>query len=95
MTVERICKALTKTLQISLEPKEAHNNHHNIYEAQVSQDRNEINVELLICLEILDVDTTKHVRYRHEKECITHVFKPDSVDALAPKNQASIAGMFP
>lgn len=65
VTIERICKLLTKTLQMPLEPEEAHDNYHYVYEAQVGQDRNEVNVELLICLEILDVDTTKHVRNRH------------------------------
>lgn len=42
-----------------LEPKEAHDNYHYVYEAQVGQDRNEVNVELLICLEILDVDSVQ------------------------------------
>lgn len=95
VTIERIRTVLTKTLQVPPEPKEAHDNYHNVDEAQVCQDRNEVNVELLVRLEILDVDTVQHVRNRHEEEYVTHVFKPDSVDALAPKNQASIAGMFP
>jgi len=59
---------LTQTLQMPLKPKEAHDNYHNVDEAQVGQDRNEVNVELLVRLEILDIDTAQHVRNRHAEE---------------------------
>lgn len=47
----------TDVFEPLLKPMQAHSHDHNIYEAKVSEDRDEVYVKLLVCLEIFDVDT--------------------------------------
>lgn len=83
---------------MSFKPVKTHDNNNDVNKSQVGKYRNKVDIELLIRLEILHIDTSngwplvKYIALRNEG---TNVFRPDSVDALAPKNHASIAAILP
>lgn len=82
------------------EPKQAHHDNKNVDEAEVCQDRDKVDVELLVEVEELDVNpasmlarATTHASQRFNG--LIYVLRPDSVEALAPKNVESTADMLP
>lgn len=81
-----------------LEPEKADNDYNNVDEAEVGKNRNQVNINLLIRLESFHVNAMSDAlatSVARDMGRMTDVFRPDSVDALAPKNQASIAAMLP
>lgn len=79
-------------------PVKTHDNNNDVDESQVGKYRNEVDIKLLIRLELLHIDTSNGsplVTYTALQNEGTNVFKPDSVDELAPKNHASIAAILP
>jgi hypothetical protein len=84
-----------------LEPVKPHDNDDNVDEAQVSQDRDQVNVYLLVCFEGIDINAEQMVACECSDQTEdglsqpTHVLSPDSVEALAPKKKASTALRFP
>lgn len=83
------------------EPEQAHEDGEGIDEAQVGEHGDKVNIQLLVGIQIFDVDTNHSLVSFYgmpgavTMQFSTHVFRPDSVEPLAPKNKASIALRFP
>lgn len=79
---------------MSLEPIQTNDDNHNVDETEVSNDGDKVDIQLLVSLEVFHINTERgrlavsdkdKRRRTFETKGKTHVFKPDSVDALAPK----------
>jgi hypothetical protein len=83
-------------LEPFFKPVKSHYHNKNIDEAQIREDGNKVDVELLVSFEFFNVDTRMVVSMTGVRQGrATHVFSPDSVEALAPKKYASIALRLP
>lgn len=77
---------------------QSHNDHNQIDETQIRNNRNEIDKHLLICFQSFDVDPVRWCQLSlccPQADDSTYVLSPDSVDALTPKKYASMAARLP
>jgi hypothetical protein len=89
---EEMCTSLFKAF---VEPSQPYNHNYDVDETKIADHGNHIDVDLLVRFQHFYINTMLPSVLPFTKNRATNVFSPDSVEALAPKKNASTAWRLP